>query len=91
MSGQALSVSQQMREITVGTSPTFRIPALGFEGAPVGIDVLKVVKTGILPIIDTAIAHREPGHPKIGAGLVRPPMDCFEKALMRFGETYGGA
>lgn len=86
---QALSFSREMREITVGTSPTFRIPALGFEGAPVGIDVLKVVKTGILPVIDTAIAHKEPGYPKIGAGLVRPPMECFEKALTRFGERYG--
>lgn len=86
---QALSFSREMREITVGTSPTFRIPALGFEGAPVGIDVLKVVQTGILPVIDTAIAHKEPGYPKIGAGLVRPPMECFEKALMRFGERYG--
>lgn len=86
---QALGFSQQMREITAGTSPTYRIPALGFEGAPVGIDVVKVVRTGILPVIDTAIAHKEPGHPKIGAGLVRPPMECFEKALMRFGERYG--
>lgn len=86
---QALGFSQQMREITAGTSSTYRIPALGFEGAPVGIDVVKVVRTGILPVIDTAIAHKEPGHPKIGAGLVRPPMECFEKALMRFGERYG--
>jgi len=40
----------------------------------------------VLPIIDTAMAHREPGHPIVGAGLVRPPMECFKKALVRFGE-----
>src|SRR3972149_998440 len=70
---QALQHTRDMGEITVATSPNFRMPALGFEGAPVGIDVRKVVRTGILPIIDTAIAHREPGHPLLGAGLVRAP------------------
>jgi len=69
-------------------SPLFRIPAFGFEGAPVGIDMRKVVKTGTLPVIDTAIAHRGPGHPKIGAGLMRAPAECFEKALERFSQRY---
>lgn len=86
---QALQHTRDMGEITVATSPNFRMPALGFEGAPVGIDVRKVVRTGILPIIDTAIAHREPGHSIIGAGLVHAPRECFEKALMGFAQTYG--
>ncbi len=86
---EALRYSRDMREITVTVSPTFRIPALSFEGAPVGIDVRKVVRTGVLPIIDTAIAHKEPGHSIIGAGLVRAPRECFEKALIGFGRTYG--
>jgi len=86
---QALKHTRDMGEITVTTSPNFRMPVLGFEGAPVGIDVRKVVRTGILPIIDTAIAHREPGHSIIGAGLVRAPRECFEKALMGFSQTYG--
>lgn len=86
--GEAVAYSREMQKITVGTSPDYRIPALDFQGAAVGIDVRKVVQTGILPIIDTAIAHREPGHPIIGAGLVRPPMECFKKALVRFAERY---
>lgn len=86
---EAMNYSREMREITVTTSVTYRIPAFGFDGAPVGIDILKVVKTGITPLIDTAIAHREPGHPKIGGGLVRAPMPCFELALERFIERYG--
>jgi len=86
---QALKHTRDMGEITVTTSPNFRMPVLRFEGAPVGIDVRKVVRTGILPIIDTAIAHREPGHSIIGAGLVRAPRECFEKALMGFSQTYG--
>jgi len=64
------------------------MPVFGFEGTPVGIDVRKVVQTGITPIIDTAMAHKNPGYPIIGAGLVRPPLECFKKALARFGEKY---
>lgn len=86
---EALNYSRQMRQITIGQSPDYLIPALGFEGTAVGIDIRKVVKTGLPPIIDTAMAHKEPGHPIIGAGLVRPPLECFEKALKRFAELYG--
>lgn len=86
---QAMDHSREMREITVTTSVTYRIPAFGFEGAPLGIDIRKVVKTGITPLIDTAIAHREPGHAKIGGGLVRAPMQCFELALEAFARRYG--
>ena len=86
---EALSYSREMRNITVGLSPDYRIPALGFEGTAVGIDIRNVVQTGILPIIDTAIAHKDPGYPIIGAGLVRPPMECFTKALRGFAAKYG--
>jgi hypothetical protein len=65
------------------------MPVLGFQGAPVGIDIRKVVQTGIAPIIDTAIANKNPGHSIIGAGLVRAPMECFKKALLSFGRKYG--
>lgn len=85
---EAFAYSRQMRQITVGQSPEYLIPALGFEGTAVAIDIRKVVQTGIVPIIDTAMAHKEPGHPIIGAGLVRPPLECFKKALVRFGEVY---
>jgi len=86
---EALSYSREMRQITVTTSPDFLIPALDFEGTAVGIDVRKVVQTNILPVIDTAVAHKDPGYPIIGAGLVRPPLECFKKALVRFAEKYG--
>ena len=86
---EALNYSREMREITTGLSPDFAIPALGFEGTAVGIDIRKVAQSGILPIIDTAIAHKEPGHSIIGAGLVRPPMACFHGALRAFAAKYG--
>ncbi len=86
---QAMRYSSEMREICAGSHTVYRIPAFGFEGAPVGIDIRKVVRTGITPIIDTAIAHRDPGHPMIGAGLVRAPLECFENALEAFASRYG--
>jgi len=85
---QALAYTREMRQITTAIHPTHRMPALGFEGTSVGIDIRKVVQTGITPIIDTAIAHRHAGHPIIGAGLVRAPLDCFKQALAAFGRRY---
>ncbi len=85
---QALEYSREMRKITVSTHPTYRLPALGFAGTAVGIDIRKVVQSGIAPIIDTAIAHKNPGYPIIGAGLVRAPLECFKKALIAFGRKY---
>ena len=86
--GEALAYSREMKKITVATHPTYLMPALGFMGASIGIDIRKVVQTNIAPIIDTAIAHKNPGFPIIGAGLVRPPMECFKQALIAFGRKY---
>jgi len=85
---EAVKYSQDMRQITVSASPNYRMPVFGFQGTPVGIDIRKVVQTGITPIIDTAIAHKDPGYPIIGAGLVRAPLECFQKALKAFGQKY---
>jgi len=87
---QALAYTREMANITVTRHPQYLMPALNFEGAPLGIDIRKVVQTGITPIIDTAIAHKDPGYPKIGGGLVRAPLECFKKALVRFGQKYAG-
>ncbi len=87
---EALNYSREMRNITVTRHPQYLMPALNFEGTALGIDIRKVVQTGITPVIDTAIAHKNPGYPKIGAGLVRAPMECFKKALVRFGQKYAG-
>jgi hypothetical protein len=86
---EALAYSRDMRGITVTQSPDYVIPALGFEGTALGIDIRKVVHTNTSPIIDTAIAHKDLGHSMIGAGLVNPPMECFKNALTRFGSRYG--
>ena len=85
---EAINYSKEMNNITMTTHPTYRMPALGSVGTPIGIDIRKVVQTNISPIIDTAIAHKEPGHPIIGAGLVRAPFQCFKDALIAFGKKY---
>jgi hypothetical protein len=85
---QALEFTRSMATITVGEHPAYKLPALGFRGASMGIDIRKVVQTNTTPIIDTAIAHKNPGHPIIGAGLVHPPMECFKQALIAFGQKY---
>ncbi len=77
----ALESTQEMYEITVAENPAWSIPALGFRGTPTGIDVRKVVRTGITPRVNTGIAHRRAGIGQVGAGLVRAPLACFEAAL----------
>ncbi len=83
----ALGATQEMYEITVAENPVWTIPVLGFRGTPTGIDIRRVVRTGITPRVNTGIAHREPGIGQVGAGLVRPPMACFEAALEAAAET----
>lgn len=85
---EAMAYSREMKTITETSHPTYRMPIFGFEGISIGIDIRKVVQTGTAPIIDTAIAHKEPGYSIIGAGLVRAPMECFKKALIAFGKKY---
>lgn len=84
----ALNATLEMYEITAAEHSHFTIPALGFRGTPVGIDLRKVVELGITPRINTGIAHRQAGVGQVGAGLVRPPLGVFEEALVAFAEKY---
>jgi hypothetical protein len=77
----ALQATLEMYEITFDEHKNFTIPALGFRGSPLGIDVRKVMETGILPQINTGIAHREPGVGMVGAGILRAPEACFREAF----------
>ena len=77
----ALRYTRLMYEITLGESTAYRLPALDFRGTPTGIDVRLVAQTGILPQINTGMAHREAGIGQVGAGLVKPPRICFDLAL----------
>ncbi len=85
----AIATTLRMYEITAAENDTYQIPALDFRGTPTGVDLIKVIETGILPAINTGIAHREPGIGMVGAGLVKPPVKCFQDAFAAFVEKYG--
>ncbi|MGC6768532.1 acyl-CoA synthetase FdrA [Enterococcus sp. LJL51] len=85
----ALNISDEMAEICVGHNSTFSIPTWDFQGTCLGIDIRKVVETGITPIINTGIAHKEAGVGQVGAGTVRAPLGCFEKALEAYAKELG--
>jgi len=77
----ALANTLAMGHITLGRNSAFTLPALNFGGTPAGIDARKVVDTGILPVINTGIAHRQAGIGQIGAGVTRAPLACFTQAI----------
>lgn len=77
----ALRYTTEMYDITVAENSQYQLPTLAFRGTPTGIDIRQVVRQNLLPIINTGIAHRQPGVGQVGAGLVRPPMECFVAAV----------
>ena len=85
---EAIKHTEEIRRISLGEDPAFRIPYMKFSGVPVGIDIRKVVETGIIPRIDTGIAHKDGGYGIIGTGIADAPMEAFRKALVAFGEKY---
>lgn len=85
----ALRVSNEMQEICISNNPNFVIPTWNFKGTPLGIDIRKVVATGITPLINTGIAHKRAGVGQVGAGTVRAPLACFEKALEAYAKKLG--
>ncbi|GAB7129467.1 DUF1116 domain-containing protein [Silvimonas sp. JCM 19000] len=73
--------SRRMQRITLGANPTFTLPPLDFAPTAAGIDIRKVADTGILPIINTGIAHKLAGVGQIGAGITTAPMPGFVAAI----------
>lgn len=88
---EALGFTRTMSEIALAKSPRWTMPSLDFQGVPTGIDVRRVVDTGIQPAINTGIAHRKPGIGQVGAGVSRAPLACFEGGLRSFARSLGVA
>jgi hypothetical protein len=76
----------ELYEICVGEHTRYQIPLFDFRGVPTGIDVRRVVETGITPAMDVGIPGRDGG--QIGAGFIRAPLQCFELAAAAFAERY---
>ncbi|MEO6749173.1 MAG: DUF1116 domain-containing protein, partial [Casimicrobiaceae bacterium] len=85
----AIGYTKSMAEITVGPNPQWALPTVNMMGVPTGIDIRKVLSKGLLPVINTAIANKLPGRSQIGAGIVNPPLTCFEQAFVKFAELNG--
>jgi hypothetical protein len=85
----AVAYTRAMGEIAAGRNAKWAIPALDMQGVPAGIDVRRVVETGVQPAINTGIAHRKAGVGQVGAGIARAPLACFERALESFAAALG--
>jgi len=86
---EAANFTKAMYEITVARNPDWTMPNLDYAGVPTGIDIRKVLQTGTAPVINTGIAHKQPGVGQVGAGVVRAPLACFERGLEGLAETLG--
>jgi hypothetical protein len=86
----ATANSRRMLSITLGSNPAFTLPALNFGGSPAGIDARLVLDSGVLPIINTGIAHRKAGVGQIGAGITTAPMGCFADAIAALSTSLEG-
>jgi hypothetical protein len=83
----AVGYTRSMAEISATRNPKWQIPALEFAGTPTGIDIRRVVESGIAPAINTGIAHKRAGVGQVGAGIARAPLACFEQALVAFADA----
>jgi uncharacterized protein DUF1116 len=78
----AVALTHDMDRICAGRSSRFKLPLLDQRGTPVGVDVRKVVETGITPRINTGILHASAGTGQVGAGVAVAPLACFAAALL---------
>jgi len=85
----AAAFTRAMGDITLARNPRWTMPALDFQGVPTGIDLRRVVESGIQPAINTGIAHRRAGVGQVGAGVARAPLGCFDAALVAFARSLG--
>ena len=78
----AVRLTEDMARICAGRSTRFKLPLLDFSGTPIGVDVRRVVETGITPRINTGILHVSAGTGQVGAGVAVAPVECFAQALL---------
>jgi len=84
-----VEITRRMHRITFAKHTDYKIPYLDYEGTPTGICLEKVMKKGIVPIVNTGIAHKQAGIGQIGAGIAYAPVRAFRNAARRFKAKYG--
>ncbi len=85
---RARAITADAATFALGEHPDYRVPALGGQGAPIGVDVRRVATSGKRPTIDIVMVHPEPDRGAVGFGLTQPPMACFEAAVAAFESRY---
>ncbi|MDN5914497.1 MAG: DUF1116 domain-containing protein [Pseudonocardia sp.] len=83
----AAAATEGFRRICAGTSSRFTLPAMGFTGTPIGVDVRRVVESGVTPKVTTGILAAHTGAGQVGAGVATAPMGPFADALLDVGGT----
>lgn len=78
-----LDTTLEMYRITHSESRRFTIPQLGFRGCPIGLDVQRIIDSGVTPVCNAGIAHRKPGVGQVGAGIIRTPLAPFRAAIQQ--------
>ncbi|MBV9915820.1 MAG: DUF1116 domain-containing protein [Solirubrobacterales bacterium] len=84
---EALARTQLMSQIAIRKSRRFAIPALDFDGTPVGIDARLVAELDLTPQITTGVLHASNGSGQIGAGVAHQPNAPFRAAVKALAET----
>ena len=79
---EMVRMNEAMYDIAAGEHADYHIPFLGHRGTPVGIDVFRVLETGVAPVIDGGLAGKD-GVGQIGAGILKAPMECFQARRRR--------
>lgn len=79
--------TEDARAVSLGEHLFAPVPWDDYRGFPVGIDMRKVVSTGILPTSHGGSVRLVGGQG--GAGSVLVPMECFKEGLKAFSEQIG--
>jgi hypothetical protein len=86
----AAAATDDFARICAGRSSRFTLPPMGFAGTPLGVDVRKVVESGITPKVTTGILHASSGVGQIGAGVAAAPLAAFAEALLHLDRRLAG-
>jgi hypothetical protein len=85
----AVATTLRMDHVCAGRSTRFKLPALGFRGTPIGVDVRRVVELEITPAVNTGILHASDGSGQVGAGIAQAPIACFQEAVLALRDHIG--
>ena len=76
-----------MYDITWGEHPELRIPRFASRGAPLGIDIFKVLDSGTTPMLNGVLMRND--GVVLGTGVCWTPIECFEEAARAYRARYG--